>query len=83
MVFKSTAYRMGYGKNMKGRFNGEKYLLYFKTKDDQVVCKEIVRGAGRVDLLKTNIVFNATTVVPLSTGYILSNKEMEVKSIKI
>jgi len=81
MVFKSVAYRMGYGKNVKGYYDGEKYILYYKTRDGVVNSKEIIRQAGRVDLVKRNEVFNATTVVPFEAGFVLSNKDKEIKSI--
>ena len=82
MKFKSSAYRMGYGKNIRGVFDGARYILYYKNRDGVVNSKEIIRGAGRVELVKGNEAFNATTVVPVANGFLLSNKGKEIKSIK-
>ena len=83
MVFKSVAYRLGYGKNIKGNFEGEYFKLFYKTRDGKVQTKDITRRAGRVELTKGEEVFNATTVVPLKEGRILSRQNREIKSIKI
>ena len=83
MKFKSVAYRMGYGENIKGRFTGGRYILYYKNRDGLVKSKEIIRNAGRVDLKKLDETFNATTVIPFNSGYILANKDKEIKAIKI
>ena len=83
MKFKSVAYRMGYGENVKGRFFNGRYILYYKNRDGIVGSKEIIRSAGRVDLVKLYETFNATTVIPFNAGFLLANKDKEIKSIKI
>ena len=83
MVFKKSAYRMGYGEKVKGRMVDGKYVIYYKTRDGVVNVKEIIPQAGRVDLVKIDKVFNATTVIAFADGYILTNKDKEIKSIKL
>ena len=82
MVFKPNAYRLGYGKNVKGIFEGDYFKLFYKTRDGQVQTKEIFRRAGRVELIKGDEVYNATTVVPLTRGRIVARENREIKSIK-
>lgn len=81
MVFKQIAYRIGCGKNIVGKRVDGRNLVYYKTRDGVVAIKEIKREAGGVNILKDNTSFNATTVVPLDEGFILANKDREVKSI--
>ena len=83
MVFKPNAYRLGYGKNIKGNFEGIYFKLFYKTRDGQVQTKDIVRRAGRVELMKGSESFNATTVVPLARGRIVARENREIKSLKI
>ena len=83
MVFKSVAYRLGYGKNIKGNFEGEYFKIFYKSRDGQVQTKDITRRAGRVELTKGEEVYNATTVVPLAGGRVMSKQNREIKSIKI
>lgn len=82
MVFKSTAYRLGYGKNIVGVYRDGKFELYYKSRDGVVCSKIITRLAGRVELKRGDKTFNATTVLPFDEGYILSRVDTEVKSIK-
>lgn len=82
MVFKSTAYRLGYGKNIRGIYNDGKFIVYYKSRDGVVNTKIITRRAGRVDLEKGSETFNATTVLPFLDGFILSRVDTEVKAIK-
>ena len=82
MVFKSNAYRLGYGKNVKGNFEGDYFKLFYKSRDGQVQTKDIIRRAGRVELIKGGESFNATTVVPLSKGRIVARENREIKSLK-
>ena len=81
MVFKTTAYRLGYGKNIHGIYQGGKFVIYYKSRDGIVCSKVITRRAGRVDLQKGLETFNATSVLPFAEGFILSREEKEVKSI--
>lgn len=83
MVFKSTAYRLGYGKNIHGIYQGGKFVIFYKSRDGIVCSKVITRRAGRVDLKKGTETFNATSVLPFKDGYILSRVDKEVKSVKI
>lgn len=83
MVFKPNAYRLGFGKNIKGNFEGNYFKLFYKTRDGQVQTKDIIRRAGKVELVKGSEVYNATTVVPLSAGRILARENREIKSLKI
>ena len=82
MVFKSTAYRLGYGKNIKGIFEGNYFKLFYKTRDGEVQTKDITRRAGRVELTKGKEVFNATTVVPLTEGCVITRENQEIKTKK-
>ena len=82
MVFKKTAYRLGYGKNIHGIYLGGKFVLFYKARDGVVRSKVITRRAGRVELERGKEVFNATSVIPFEAGYILGKDEKEIKSIK-
>ena len=82
MVFKSTAYRLGYGKNIFGEYLDGKFVIYYKTRDNIVKSKEIFRRAGRVELKKGDKQFNASSVLPIGDGFILSRSGREIKSIK-
>ena len=83
MKFKPIGYRMGYGKNVRGRYNNGRCLLYYKNRDGVVNIKEIKRTAGGVELIKVVGSFNGTTLIPFNDGYILANKDKEIKSIKV
>ena len=82
MIFKSNAYRLGYGKNLKGNFEGDYFKLFYKNRDGQVQTKDIIRRAGCVELMRGSETFNATTVVPLASGRIIARENREIKSIK-
>lgn len=82
MVFKSTAYRLGYGKNITGVYDSGKFKIFYKSRDGVVKTKIITRRAGRVDLKPGPETFNATTVLEFDEGYILSRVDTEIKCIK-
>ena len=82
MVFKKKAYRIGYGKNIKGIFDGEKFVVYYKSRDGVVNSKILNRKPGKVELEKSGEVFNATTVLPFGQGLILSRVDKEIKALK-
>lgn len=82
MVFKKVAYRLGFGKNLRARTLDEGFLLTYKTKDNKVATKELVRRAGRIDVLRGAQELNATTAVPLSEGYVLCREDKQIKTIK-
>ena len=84
MVFKSTAYRLGYGKNINGEMQEDgSFVIFYKSRDNLVRVKEFVRQAGRVELKSRGQEFNASSVLPVSGGYILTRAGNEIKSIKI
>ena len=82
MVFKSTAYRLGFGKNIVGVYKDGRAEIFYKSRDGVVCSKIITRKAGRVELEKGKETFNATTVIPFEEGFILSRLDTEVKAIK-
>lgn len=81
MVFKSVPYRVGYGKNFRGRFVDGATALTFKTRDGNVSLVSLYRRAGMVEMISKDKI-NASTVVLLPSGNILCKKEQEIKSIK-
>ena len=82
MVFKSAHYRLGYGKNISGLYEDGKFVVYYKTRDGVVTSKIITRRAGHVELKKGDRVFNATSVLAFTEGYILARVDKEIRAEK-
>lgn len=82
MKFSSVAYRLGYGKNIVGESNNKGITtIYYKTKDNLVRTKTFRKHNGNSFALKDGKeVFNATSVLKFSGGYILARQNREIKS---
>ena len=84
MIFKSTAYRLGFGKNINSkRMTDGKFLVLYRSRDNVVRSKIIERRAGGVDLKKGDTEFNASMALMINDGFVLLRRGNEVKSIKI
>lgn len=84
MIFKKVPYRLGKGKNIHGRFDGDRFkILYLSSDDGDVVKSKVVRRrAGYVEVTKGEEEFEAIEVVPLGGVFFASRGEKNVKVVK-
>lgn len=83
MLFKSVPYRLGNGKNLHGRADGDGFRLLYLGDDGEgkevVVSKNVVRRAGFVEAKRGDEKIDAKEAVWLGTKYFVSRGEKQVK----
>lgn len=81
MIFKPVAYRLGKGENIHGRFEGDRFKLFYLSDGGGAAVKSKVvrRRAGYVEVTKGEEEFEAREVVPLGDVYFTSRGEKHIK----